>query len=225
MSDLYRTTTETRNWDALLAHDILLRRGGFEFAEELSTTDGPPGKDEAIRRALKYTCTAQSFGEVVANVKPMETHANPQHHRKRPVTTVWTVEQTSVEAHPACPEDWAVPVRRVQEIENYLNRICAQGFISADVRDDALRAWNALSAATRNALIVPNACPGDEGDLLLTWDRDDHHLELEFVRGSPAVVFWADRTRGMPWESEFHADTPLERRLLSALEFFLSPAR
>ena len=206
MSDLYRTTTETRNWDALLAHEILSGRGGFPFAEELSTTDEPPGTDEAIRRALRYTYSAQSFGGVVANVMPMETHANPQ-------------------PHPWCPEDWAVRLRRVQDLEDYLDRIYGRGFISADVRDDALRAWGALSAATHNALIVPDACPGDEGDLLLTWDRDDHHLELEFVRGSPAVVFWADRTRGMPWESEFHADAPLEPRLLSALGFFLSPAR
>jgi hypothetical protein len=206
MSELYRTTTETPNPDALLADRILSERGGSLFAEELSTTDGPPGKDEAIRRALRYTYTAQSFGGVVANVMPMETHANPQ-------------------PHPWCPEDWAVRLGRVQELENYLNRICGRGFISADVRDDALRAWNALSAATHNALMVPNACPGDEGDLLLTWDRDDHHLELEFVRGSPAIVFCADRTRGMPWESEFHADAPLEPRLFAALALFASPAR
>jgi hypothetical protein len=136
----------------------------------------------------------------------METHANPP-------------------PHPWCPEDWAVRLRRAQGLKDYLNRICDQGFISADVRDDALTAWSALSAATHNALIVPNACPGDEGDLLLTWDRDDHHLELEFVRGSPAIVFWADRTRGMPWESEFHADVPLEPRLFAALALFASPAR
>jgi hypothetical protein len=225
MSDLYPTTTETPNLDALLADRILSERGRFPFAEELPTTVEPPGTDDAVRRALTYNCAAQSFGEVDANVKPMETNANPQHHRRRPVTTVWTVEQTSVEAHPWCSEDWAVRLGRVQELEDYLNGICDQGFISADVKDDTLKAWRALSASTHNALMVPNACPGDEGDLLLTWDRDDHHLELEFVQGSPAIVFFTDRTRGMPWESEFHADASLEPRLFSALALFASPAR
>src|SRR5262245_21798744 len=54
-----------------------------------------------------------------------------------------------------------------------------QPLISPATAQLAREAWWLLWEATGQALPVPAACTGPDGQMLYTWDRDRHHLELE----------------------------------------------
>lgn len=90
--------------------------------------------------------------------------------------------------------DWLRERRqRVQGLATYLREIETGGYISASTAADARRIWDELNRATHARLPVPNASPGPDGMLLLTWDRREHHLELEFLPEKPPVFFYFDR--------------------------------
>src|SRR5438034_355379 len=49
---------------------------------------------------------------------------------------------------------------------------------------------------TQKTVLVPDARPGPNGELLYSWDRDEHHLELEIFLDAPAEFFYENDTRG-----------------------------
>ncbi len=54
-------------------------------------------------------------------------------------------------------------------------------------------------------LPVPDACPGPDGTLLLTWDRGEQHFELEFHPGERPMFFYANRETRELWEAPYEA--------------------
>jgi hypothetical protein len=70
-------------------------------------------------------------------------------------------------------------LRRVQGLVDYLYRIADQELVAPRLARLAWEAWASLSNSMRNTLLVPDACPGPNGELLYTWDRNSDHLELE----------------------------------------------
>ena len=87
-------------------------------------------------------------------------------------------------------------LRRVQGLVDYLYRITDEELVTPRLARMAWEAWAALSNSMHNALLVPDACPGPNGELLYTWDRDGHHLELEIFLDAPAEFFYENDTRG-----------------------------
>jgi hypothetical protein len=115
----------------------------------------------------------------------------------------------------------AANLRRVQRLIDYLDGITADALITPEMARLAWDAWNKLSVAIENALPVPDACPGPDGELLYTWDRGEHHLELEVFPASPAEFFYRNRASGELWECEYIIGEPVPIDALTRLRLFV----
>src|SRR2546425_555455 len=112
-------------------------------------------------------------------------------------------------------------LRRVQGLVNYLYQIVDQELVTPRLARLAWEAWSALSNSMGNALLVPDACPGPNGELLYTWDRDGHHLELEILPDVPAELFYENDATGAVWESLFSMGEPVPAEVLEKLRLFV----
>jgi hypothetical protein len=121
--------------------------------------------------------------------------------------------------------NWARRLKRVQGFLRYIENITVRGLISKATEREALLVWESLSSATSSAIGVPNAAPGNDGQLLLVWDSGQHHLEIEFESGATPSLFYADRTAaGSSWELDIRHDAPLSLVVLRTLALFSEPA-
>ena len=46
---------------------------------------------------------------------------------------------------------------------------------------------------------VPGAIRGPDGQLMLSWDVNEHHLEMELFQDKPAEVFYRNRNTEETW--------------------------
>src|SRR5437588_11368997 len=112
-------------------------------------------------------------------------------------------------------------LRRVPGLVDYLNQMVDQELITLRVARLAWNAWTALSNSTGNALLVPDACPGPDGELLYTWDRGDHHLELEIFADTPAEFFYENDASGEVGEATLVIGEPVPAEMLDRLQLFV----
>ena len=94
----------------------------------------------------------------------------------------------------------------VQRLADYLNAAEQEGTLSAQTARTAWLAWSGLEKALwvhAGALLpVPDACPGADGQLLYTWRRGEHYLELEVFADRPGELFYRNGKTGALWEAE-----------------------
>src|SRR6266849_3437066 len=112
-------------------------------------------------------------------------------------------------------------LRRVQGLVDYLYQIVDQELITPRVARLAWNAWTAMSNSTGNALLVPDACPGPDGELLYTWDRGEHHLELEVFADTPAEFFYENDLSGEVSEATLVIGEPVPAEVLEKLRLFV----
>ena len=112
-------------------------------------------------------------------------------------------------------------LRRVQGLVDYLYRITDEELVTSRLTRMAWEAWAALSNIMNNALLVPDACPGPNGELLYTWDRDGHHLELEIFLEAAAEFFYENDASGEVWESVFVIGEPVSAEVQDKLRLFV----
>src|SRR2546423_15629017 len=96
----------------------------------------------------------------------------------------------------------AVLTERAAKLRAYLERAAGEGLISRSVSASCWRAWEDAASAVPG-LEVPDACPGPDGSLLLTWDRGEQHFELEFQPGEAPMFFYANRETKELWEAPY----------------------
>ena len=113
----------------------------------------------------------------------------------------------------------------VTRLWRYIEEAQKANSVAADVAAAARQMWTKLSAATGNQLPLPDACPGPDGDLLYTWDRGDHHLEVEIELGTAPTAFYWNRRTGETWEADLEESSPVPEEVLSRLKVFLSHPR
>lgn len=109
---------------------------------------------------------------------------------------------------------------RVQGLAYYLGTIATTGEIAPATTTHALKAWNDLHRAMP-ALPVPDAAPGGEGQLLYTWDKDEHHLVLEIFPDSSAELFYYNRRSEEMWGYDYQAGDLLTQEVVAKLSVFL----
>jgi hypothetical protein len=110
-------------------------------------------------------------------------------------------------------------LRRVQGLVDYLYGINDQELVTPRLARLAWQDWTSLSNGMSNALLVPDACPGPNGELFYTWDRDGHHLELEIFPDAPAEFFYENDGSGEVWEATFAIGEPVPPEALDKLQF------
>lgn len=94
---------------------------------------------------------------------------------------------------------------RIIEHINYLRDVFKEGLISPETAREAMVAWLECWVATGYTLPVPAACTGPDGQMQYVWDRDEHHLELNFTPSEPASFFYRNRKTGELWMEDFTA--------------------
>jgi hypothetical protein len=93
--------------------------------------------------------------------------------------------------------------------------------IAPEMAHRAWRAWCQAWAASGFRLGVPDACSGPDGQLLYTWDRGRHHLEVELVPGGPDEFFYRDRESGWIAGTDRDPGGPLPAAALDLIARFL----
>lgn len=93
---------------------------------------------------------------------------------------------------------------RIAGLRRYLAQVSSYEeeapLISEATAASSLAAWKALWSASGKRLSVPDACPGPDGQLLYTWDREEHHLELEIFPSGRGEFFYRNRKSGELWD-------------------------
>lgn len=84
----------------------------------------------------------------------------------------------------------------------------------------AARAWLDVSDATGNAMSVPAAATGPDGQVMYVWDKGRHHLELEIAPDCSAEFFYRDREGSELWGGEYRPGVAFDSELLAKLKLF-----
>ncbi len=105
------------------------------------------------------------------------------------------------------------------EHENYLKEISSgdNPLISQETFTQALSAWKHLCEIY--LMPVPSACTGPDGRLLFCWDKENHHLELEFIPNQAAEFFYRDRNSEEMWSEDYEPHI-MSQRLTEKLSIF-----
>lgn len=46
---------------------------------------------------------------------------------------------------------------------------------------------------------IPAMCTGPNGQVMLSWDDNEHHLEVELLLNKPAEIFYRNRKTNETW--------------------------
>jgi hypothetical protein len=110
---------------------------------------------------------------------------------------------------------------RHQRLFNYLVQIITAKEIAGDTANRAWKAWENLSKASDKTLSAPDAAPGPNGELLYTWDKAEHHFELEVFPTGGAEFFYRNRTSGELWDAEYDFSQTPSEEVKTKLRFFI----
>ncbi len=97
----------------------------------------------------------------------------------------------------------------------------SQDEISPPMIDLAWSAWIALRDATSPTLPIPDACPGPDGELLYTWDREEHHFEAEVFPSGAVEFFYRNRLTDELWEHDGMIDDPIPESVIAKMSLFI----
>ena len=111
----------------------------------------------------------------------------------------------------------------VVEHMDYLRECAADGVITKGMAWVCARAFIDVWEAAGYALPVPAACSGPDGQMLYSWDRGRHHLELELFPNGDVLgeFFYRDRESGDLWSEEYEAGGDLNPEIVSKLRLFV----
>lgn len=110
------------------------------------------------------------------------------------------------------------PTRRLQI---YLRNLVHSGDLDNETASLAWKAWNQLRAVTAYSLPVPDSCPEPDNRLLYTWDKAEHHFELEIFPEGTGEFFYRNRASGQLWESEYIVGQTVPQEVIDKLDLFL----
>lgn len=97
-------------------------------------------------------------------------------------------------------------VRFLEEAKHidWLDSILNQKLISREIHDEADAAFNLLKRLYEGTLQIPATCTGPDGRLMYSWDKDEHHLEVEFIPNELTELFYRNRKTEEIWEGELN---------------------
>jgi hypothetical protein len=110
---------------------------------------------------------------------------------------------------------------QVERLRRYVEQAEQADLVAHKVAAVARQIWTQLSVATGNQLPVPDACPGPDGDFLYSWDRGDHHFEVEIEPGAAPTAFYWNRKTGETWDADLEGTLPVPEKVLATLRLLL----
>ena len=110
-----------------------------------------------------------------------------------------------------------------EEHRQYLQRVSTEGKPPLIARVTAKKSWDlwlALRIAAGPRLPIPSAGTGPGGVMFYSWDKGDHHLEVEIFPNRDTELFYRNRRTGELW-GEDYAGGALPTDLLAKLSLFV----
>src|SRR5260370_953215 len=68
---------------------------------------------------------------------------------------------------------------RMTSLTGYLRKLAAEGLADIKTLEFAQQTWKRLDEVFSGSLAIPDAAPGPDGQILFTWDKGEHHAEIE----------------------------------------------
>ena len=84
----------------------------------------------------------------------------------------------------------------MSKLDSYLKILTNEKLVSDSLAGAAQRWWQQADSRFDGQLPVPSAAPGPDGQLLYSWDKDENHIEVEFLSCEPATLFHMNRITG-----------------------------
>lgn len=103
-------------------------------------------------------------------------------------------------------EPMVLPVlATIGPVSGYLSAMLQRGQLSEETYSRVTGAWMLVMTACRDLGSLPpaGAAVGEDGSVLLTWDREEHHFEIEVPPAvGPLECFYAHRGTDESWADE-----------------------
>ena len=108
---------------------------------------------------------------------------------------------------------------RRQKLDNYIFDLRKCDEITEQVAIKVRDTWKAIFDETK--AVVPNASVGGDGQMILSWNTIEHHLELEVFSDRPGEWFYLNRLNSENWEEDYQPGDTLSSRVISYLKYFV----
>jgi hypothetical protein len=102
----------------------------------------------------------------------------------------------------------------------YLHEMKRAGAINENTLSLAQKAWDGLRGIVAGNLLVPTAGTGPDGQVLYTWDRGEHHFELEVFPDGIGEFFYMNRKTDATWEADYSVDEMIPEGVKNKLRIF-----
>ena len=84
----------------------------------------------------------------------------------------------------------------------------------------AAQLWLILWEQNMN-LPLPSACTGPDGQIMYSWDKNEHHFEVEILPNKPMEFFYKNRLTGELWGEVYILSEPLSNEVLEKLNLLI----
>lgn len=109
---------------------------------------------------------------------------------------------------------------RLQKLQHYLESLVRTKAVVRMTASVASKIWIKLLGALSNNLPVPDAGAGPDGEILFTWNRDDHHFELEIFPDQHGEFFYLNYRTDEMWECEYRLENAIPDKVKTTLKLF-----
>lgn len=132
--------------------------------------------------------------------------------------------EREIAAMPQDVKDQAVENRDATSVakhSQYLDEISRgpDPLVSPTTSKSASLAWELLREQNPR-LPIPASGVGQDGEILYTWNNDDHHLELEVLPGGTAEFFYMNRRTDALSEGRYHVGDGIPQWVVEKLHWF-----
>ncbi len=155
-----------------------------------------------------------SLGPTIADPDAPRTYS-PEGKQLRKKAQESTDQQRSVRAADVQQK------MRAQQLFDYLASLVLDQHITARTAGDARRAWEQLVKEFGSRVPVPDVGAGPDGQILFSWNNDEHHFELEIMPEGIAEFFYLNMRTDKMWSLSYSVGNSLPNHVAEGLHPFL----
>lgn len=109
---------------------------------------------------------------------------------------------------------------RIQRFQFFLKLLVQDNEVEHTTATLAWNVWKALSNFSDKALPVPNVGAGPDGEILFSWNHEEHHFELEIYPSGIGEFFYLNYQTDDVWECDYHVGNNIPENVKNKLNHF-----
>lgn len=112
---------------------------------------------------------------------------------------------------------------QIGQLKEYLDKLGRLGVITPLSSKKYYEAWHNVNQAlsTKGIILpIPNACPSPDGEMLFTWDSDQHHFEYELNLDDTVEYYYKNRYTRLDWYAEGIINQLIPDEAIEKLSYF-----